>query len=278
MSSKLTSICDSNHSDSPPSLLYGPGVFDNLVELSEDSMAPTEIYDINKPYDGFEAVRVTEPPCINFQKKGFLVLNLLLLGPTGANSATLGKEIALRPTIDFQTIPEDYGAASTRVEDLDWKLLLMNLQPLIPPLGTPIPFLGQNWRTHSAPRQPHWSNLEVPILVTRKDGILGKLKRNLVVQDDIDTDAEGSDEIDGEELEITTPIQKKRIKSTSLSPVQASTTINEVIRSPQPPQPPIRCPNRPSTLSSNSTNIQPPMASTSRDQISPQPESIFDHC
>ncbi|MBW0567339.1 hypothetical protein O181_107054, partial [Austropuccinia psidii MF-1] len=37
---------------------------------------------------------------------------------------------------------------------------------------------------------------EVPILVTRKDGKLGKLKRNLVVQDEIDTDAEGSDEID----------------------------------------------------------------------------------
>ena len=73
---------------------------------------------------------------------------------------------------------------------------------------------------------------EVPILVTRKDGRLGKLKRNLVVQDENDTDAEGSDEIDGEELEMTTPIQKRRIQSTSQSPVQASTTNNEVIRSP----------------------------------------------
>ncbi|MBW0482905.1 hypothetical protein O181_022620 [Austropuccinia psidii MF-1] len=110
---------------------------------------------------------------------------------------------------------------------------------------------------------------EVPILVTQKDVILGKLKRNLVVQDENDTDAEGSDEIDGEELEITTPIQKRRIQSTSLSPVQASTTTHEVIRSPQPP---IRSPTRPSTLASNSTNIQPPVASTSRDQLSPEPE------
>ncbi|MBW0576615.1 hypothetical protein O181_116330 [Austropuccinia psidii MF-1] len=87
------------------------------------------------------------------------------------------------------------------------------------------------------------------------------------------------DEIDGEELEITTPIQKRRIQSTSLSPVQASTITNEVIRPPQPPQPPIRSPTRPSTLASPSTNIQPPVASTSRDPMSPEPESIFDnHC
>ncbi|MBW0532133.1 hypothetical protein O181_071848 [Austropuccinia psidii MF-1] len=59
---------------------------------------------------------------------------------------------------------------------------------------------------------------EVPILVTRKDGRLGKLKRNLVVQDEKDIYAEGSDELDGEELEITTPMQKIRIQSTSLPP------------------------------------------------------------
>ncbi|MBW0483555.1 hypothetical protein O181_023270 [Austropuccinia psidii MF-1] len=34
---------------------------------------------------------------------------------------------------------------------------------------------------------------------------------------------------------------------------------------------------RPSTLASTSTNIQPPMASTSRDPISPESDSIFDN-
>ncbi|MBW0573950.1 hypothetical protein O181_113665 [Austropuccinia psidii MF-1] len=55
-----------------------------------------------------------------------------------------------------------------------------------------------------------------------------------------------------------------------------STTNNEVIRSPQPPQLPIRSPTRPSTLASTSTSIQPPVASTSRDPMSPEPESIFE--
>ncbi|MBW0540087.1 hypothetical protein O181_079802 [Austropuccinia psidii MF-1] len=77
---------------------------------------------------------------------------------------------------------------------------------------------------------------------------------------------------------MTTPIQKRRIQSPSLSPVQASTTNHEVIRSPQPPQLPIRSSTRPSTLASTSTSIQPPVASTSRDPMSPELESIFETC
>ncbi|MBW0510876.1 hypothetical protein O181_050591 [Austropuccinia psidii MF-1] len=69
MSSKVTSICDSNHSDSLPLLHYYPGVFDNLRKIPEESMAPTEIYDINKTYDGFKSVAVIAQPCINCQKK-----------------------------------------------------------------------------------------------------------------------------------------------------------------------------------------------------------------
>ncbi|MBW0560144.1 hypothetical protein O181_099859 [Austropuccinia psidii MF-1] len=78
-------------------------------------------------------------------------------------------------------------------------------------------------------------------------------------------------------LKLLPPSKKRRIQSTSLSPVPDSTTINEVIRSNQPPQPPIRSPTKPSTLSFTSTNIQPPMARTSRDPISPEPVSIFDN-
>ncbi|MBW0539641.1 hypothetical protein O181_079356 [Austropuccinia psidii MF-1] len=216
MSSKLTSICDSDHSELP-SVLYGAGVFDNLREFSEESMAPTEIGDINKTYNGLKSAIVIEPPCINCWKKGFLVLNMLLLGPPGANSVIMGKEIPLRPNIISKTIPEDYGGASRSVEDLGWKLLLMNLQLLIPPLATPIVMTGsrmrgvQQWTNTSS----SWVNTggpihsqgnpigvdpEVPILVTRKDGRLGKLKRNLVVQDENDMDAEGSNELDEEEL------------------------------------------------------------------------------
>ncbi|MBW0567912.1 hypothetical protein O181_107627 [Austropuccinia psidii MF-1] len=141
---------------------------------------------------------------------------------------------------------------------------------------------SSSWANTGRPIPPQGNPIglapELPILVTRKDERLGKLKRNLVVQDENDTDAEGSDELDGEELEITTPMQKRRIQYTSIFPVPVSTTIHEVIRSPQPPQPQIRSPTRPFTLASTSINIQPPMASTSRDLMSPERESIFENC
>ncbi|MBW0465812.1 hypothetical protein O181_005527 [Austropuccinia psidii MF-1] len=91
MSSKLTSICDSNNSDSLPSVLYGSGVFDNLRELSEESMPPTEIYDINKTYYGFQSVRVIEPPCINFQKKGVPCVESATARSTRCQFCNLGK-------------------------------------------------------------------------------------------------------------------------------------------------------------------------------------------
>ncbi|MBW0548142.1 hypothetical protein O181_087857 [Austropuccinia psidii MF-1] len=91
MSSKLTSICDSDHSDSPPSLLYGAGVFDNLRELSQESMSPTEIWDINKTYNGFKSVRVIEPPCINCQKKGVPCVESANARSTRCQFCNLGK-------------------------------------------------------------------------------------------------------------------------------------------------------------------------------------------
>ncbi|MBW0529730.1 hypothetical protein O181_069445 [Austropuccinia psidii MF-1] len=101
-------------------------------------MAPTDIWDINKTYKCFKSVRFIEPPCINCQKKGVPCVESATARSPRCQFCSLGKEIDPSPTITSQTIPEDYGAAPRRVEDLGWKLLLMNLQLLIPPLATPI--------------------------------------------------------------------------------------------------------------------------------------------
>ncbi|MBW0515963.1 hypothetical protein O181_055678 [Austropuccinia psidii MF-1] len=128
-----------------------------------------------------------------------------------------------------------------------------------------------SWANIGGPIHTQGNSIEVapgfPILVTRKDGRLGKLKRNLVVQDDIDTY-----EIDGEELEVITPIQKTGIHSTFPSLAQVNTTINKVIRYPKPPQTSPTSPTRPSTLASKSTNLKPPIDRTSRDPMYPDPE------
>ncbi|MBW0528286.1 hypothetical protein O181_068001 [Austropuccinia psidii MF-1] len=248
MSSKLTSICDSNHSDSPPSLLYGPGVFDSLKELYEKSMAPTEIYDINKTYDGFKSVRVIEPTFINCQKKGVPCVESATARSNRCQFCNLGKRNFFQENHRF---PENPGRLWSSIK----KGEIFGLEAPVDEPPTSDATSGHSNLNESRMRgvqqwtntNSYWDNTggpippqgnpigvaqEVPILVTRKDGRLAKLKRNLVVQDEIDTDAEGSDEIDEEELEITTPIRKRRIQSTSLSPVPASTTIYEVIRSP----------------------------------------------
>ncbi|MBW0552381.1 hypothetical protein O181_092096 [Austropuccinia psidii MF-1] len=266
MSLKLTSICDSDNSGSPPSVLYGAGIFDNLRELSEEGMAPTEIWDSNKTYNGFKSFRVIEPPCINCQRKGIPCVESATARRLWSSIKKRGR-FGLEAPVDEPPTPDATSGHSnltgSRMRGVQqWNNTSSswaNIGGSFHPQGNPIGV---------AP--------EVPILITIKDGKLGKLKINLVVQDEIDTDAEGSDEIDGEELEITTPMQKRIIQSTSKSPVQASTTNNEVIKSPQPPQLPIRSPTRPSKLASTSTSIQPPVASTSRDPMSPEPELIYE--
>ncbi|MBW0525938.1 hypothetical protein O181_065653 [Austropuccinia psidii MF-1] len=289
MSSKLTSICDSNHSDSLPFVLYGSGVFDNFKELSEESMAPTEIYAINKIYDGFQSVRFIEPPCIDCWKKG--AKHRFPDNPRRLRSSIKkSRRFELEAPVDeLPTSDATSGHSNCDLNDQGTSELLTSMVLFSSASVTGSTMIGVqqwtnisiSWANTGGPIRPQGNPIgiapEVPISVTRKDGRLVKLKRNLVVQDENDTDSEGSDEIYGEELEITTPIQKRRIQSNLLSPVPVSTTTHEVIRSSQPPQPSIRSPSRPTTLASTSTNIQPPVASPSRDPVSPEPESIFDN-
>ncbi|MBW0490044.1 hypothetical protein O181_029759 [Austropuccinia psidii MF-1] len=190
MSSKLTFICHSDHSSSPPSVLYGAGVFDNLREISEESMAPTVIWDINKTYNCFKSVRAIEPPCINYNPRRFW------------RSIKKGGRFGLEAPVDEPPTSDATSAHSN--------LPAFRMRGVQQWTNT-----SSSWANTGGPIHPQGNPIgvapEVPILVTRKDGRLGKLRRSLVVQDKNDTDAEGSDEIDGEELEITTPIQKRRI-------------------------------------------------------------------
>ncbi|MBW0543132.1 hypothetical protein O181_082847 [Austropuccinia psidii MF-1] len=288
ISSKLTSICDSDPSDSPPSVLYGAGVFDNLRELSEEIMAPTEIWDINQTSNGFKSVRVIEPPCINCWKKGVPCVESATARSTRCQFCNLGKRNFSQANHHFPDNPRILWRSIKKGGRFGMEALV-DEPPTSDATSGHSNFIGSrvrgvqqwnntssSWANTGGPIHPQGNPIgvapEVPILVTRKDGRLGKLKRNFVVEDENDTYAEVSDELDGEELETTTPMKKRRIQSTSLSPVQASTTTSEVIRPPQPPKPPIKSPNRPSTLASTSINIQLPVASTSRDPISPEPE------
>ncbi|MBW0562193.1 hypothetical protein O181_101908 [Austropuccinia psidii MF-1] len=205
MSSRLTSLCDSNYSDSPPSVLHGPGVFDNLKELSEESMAPTEIYDITRNYNGFNFVRAIEPPCTNCQRKGIPCVESATARSTRCQFCNLGKRNCSQASYIF---PDNPRRLWSRIKK--GGRLILEAPVDEPPTSGHSNLIGsrmrgvQQWNSTSS----SWANIggsihpqgnpigvapEVPILLTRKDGKLGKLKRNLVVQDEIDTDTEGSD-------------------------------------------------------------------------------------
>ncbi|MBW0580487.1 hypothetical protein O181_120202 [Austropuccinia psidii MF-1] len=272
MSSRLTSISDSTASDPLPSVLYGPGIFDKLRKLSEESMAPTEIYDINKTYYNFKSVRVIEPPFVNCQKKGVPCVESATARSTSCQFCNLGKRNCSQVNHRFPDNPKRLWSSIKKGGRF-------GLEAPVDEPPTSDATSGHSNLTESRTRGvQNWNHTtsswastggsihpqgnpiavapEVPILVTRKDGRVVEWKRNLVVPEDLDADAEGSDELDGEELAVTTPIQKRRFQSTPSPPVLACATNIEVQRSPQPLPPSNPSPTRPSPLASTSTHGQ----------------------
>ncbi|MBW0517608.1 hypothetical protein O181_057323 [Austropuccinia psidii MF-1] len=206
-----------------------------MRELSEESMAPTEIWDINKTYNGIKSVRVIEPPCINCRKKGVPCVESATSRSTKCQFCNLGKRNCSQANHNFPDNPRRLWSSIQKGGRFGLEAPVDE-----PPTsdatsgncnlnGSRMRGVQQwtntssSWANTGRPIHPQGNPIEVapevPILVTRKDGRLGRLKRNLVVQDENDTDTEGSDELDGQELEMTTPIQKRRIEYTSLSPV-----------------------------------------------------------
>ncbi|MBW0506979.1 hypothetical protein O181_046694 [Austropuccinia psidii MF-1] len=212
-------------------------------------MAGTEIYDITRNDNGCKSVRAIEPPSTNCPTKGISCVESVTARSTRCKFCNLGKRNCSKANYSLSDNPRRLWRSIKKGGIFALEAPVNEPPPLMPPLVTPIVMTGsrirgvQKWNNTSSslaniggaihPKGNHIGvATEVTILVPRKDGKAGKLERNLVVQDKIDTNAEGSDEIDAKELEMTTLIQKRRIQSLSQSPFQASTTNHEVIRSP----------------------------------------------
>ncbi|MBW0548032.1 hypothetical protein O181_087747 [Austropuccinia psidii MF-1] len=103
------------------------------------------------------------------------------------------------------------------------------------------------------------------MLVTWKDGTVGSFKRKII----IGSNSEGSDNPDGEVLEMVFSIPRRIIQNTSKSHSQLTTATREEVWSPHQPQKPSQFPPSPSTQSSRSINLKPPLGSTSREIFPP---------
>ncbi|MBW0477974.1 hypothetical protein O181_017689 [Austropuccinia psidii MF-1] len=215
MSSKLTELTESSPSAPPPSVLCGSGIFS---QLSSPSMDSSGHFDPSQTYDGYKAVGVLDPACTEClaREKGHVVVpgfHLLMsggiygvgkMGLLGKSSQFL-KHLLL---MELQVIPS-----------------VSNLNTLIK-IGTDILDVVTGSKQRDVSRwtdvgglipiggRPIYSSSEVPISRINTEGVVKRIKR--IADSPTDPDAEGSDELDGEEV-VVVPHSFDHKSSTSSS-------------------------------------------------------------
>ncbi|MBW0593566.1 hypothetical protein O181_133281, partial [Austropuccinia psidii MF-1] len=94
-SSKLTELTESSPSALPPSAPCGSGVFS---QLSSPSMASSGHFDPSQTYDGFRAVEVLDPACIEcLAKASGGIYGAERMGLLGRNSPFLRNLLLMKP-------------------------------------------------------------------------------------------------------------------------------------------------------------------------------------
>ncbi|MBW0560083.1 hypothetical protein O181_099798 [Austropuccinia psidii MF-1] len=171
MSSKLTELTESSTSVPPPSVLCGSGI---LSQFSSPSMASFGHFDPTQTYYGYKAVEVLILLVLNVWKWGRIVLKITIPALPNATSALLGRNHVFILGSKLKTSGGICGRDVTRCTNV----------------GGPIPVGGR----------PIYSSSEVPISRINTEGIVKQIRK--IVDSPPDPYAEGSDELDGEEVEV----------------------------------------------------------------------------
>ncbi|MBW0545408.1 hypothetical protein O181_085123 [Austropuccinia psidii MF-1] len=177
MSSKLTELTESSPSAPPPSVLHGLGI---LSRFSSPSMASSSHFDPTQTYDGYKEVEVLDPACTGFLAKGKDCFEHYNPRSSKCHYFFFGKKPCLCTGKQASNVRRYLWMTGSRQRDLArWTNV-----------GGPIPVGGR----------PIYSSSEVPISRTNTEGIVQKIRQ--ISNSPPDTDAEGSDELDGEEVEV----------------------------------------------------------------------------
>ncbi|MBW0551263.1 hypothetical protein O181_090978 [Austropuccinia psidii MF-1] len=174
MSSKLTEVTESSSSTPPPSVLCGSGVFSRL---SSPSMASSGHFDTSQVYDGYRACHyclIGKKPCCCTRVSSSNVRRYLW----SRKDVPFGKEfpVSEAPTPDG-TSGFSQLTGSRKRDVARWTSV-----------GGPIPVGGR----------PIYSSSEVPISRINTEGVVKRIRR--IADSPTDPDAEGSDELDCEEV------------------------------------------------------------------------------
>ncbi|MBW0491544.1 hypothetical protein O181_031259 [Austropuccinia psidii MF-1] len=225
MSSKLTELTESSPSAPPLSVICGSGVFSQLYS---PSMVSSGHFDPSQTYDGYTAVEALDPACTECLAKGkdcfqhnnpqsskchFCFIGKKPGRHTGVTSSNVrrhlwsrkdgpfGQEfpISEEPTPDVTSGFSQFTGSRQR-DVARWTSV-----------GGPIPVGGR----------PIYSSSEVPISRTNTEGVVKVVKRvRRIVDSPTDPDAEGSDEFDGEEVQVVPHSISKPSNSQSSSTFQ----------------------------------------------------------
>ncbi|MBW0524052.1 hypothetical protein O181_063767 [Austropuccinia psidii MF-1] len=180
MSSELTELIESSPAAPRPSVLHVSGI---LSQFSSPSMASSGHFDPTQAYDGYKAVEVLDAafteclkPCHCSGKQSSNVRRYLWSKKDGP----CGKEfpVSEAPNLDGTSGYSDLTGSRQR-DVARWT----NVGGTIPVGGRPI-----------------YSSSEVPISRINAEGMVNQIRQ--ISNSPPDPDAEGSDELDGEEAEV----------------------------------------------------------------------------
>ncbi|MBW0527063.1 hypothetical protein O181_066778 [Austropuccinia psidii MF-1] len=203
MSSKLTELTESSPSALPQSVLCGSGV---LSQLASPSMASSGHYP-NNTYDGYKAVEVLDPACTEYLARGkdcfehynprsskchYCFIGKKSCCHTGKQASSFRRYLWSRkggpfgkefPVSEAPTIDGTSGYSALTGSRQREVARCTNV-------GGPIP-VGS---------RPIYSSSEVPISRINTEGIVKQIRQ--IANSPPDPDAEGTDELDGEEVEV----------------------------------------------------------------------------
>ncbi|MBW0568795.1 hypothetical protein O181_108510 [Austropuccinia psidii MF-1] len=232
MSSKLFELTESSPSAHPPSVLCGSGVFSQLSSLS---MASSGHFDPSQTYDGYKAVEALDPACTECLARGKDCFQYYNPQSSECHYCFIGKK----------------PCHCTRVRTSNVRRYLWSRKdgPFgkeLPVPGAPTPdgTSGYSHLTGSRQRdvarwtnvggpitvcgRPIYSSSEVPISRINTEGVVKRIRR--IADSPTDPDAEGSEELDGEEA-VVVPHSVDHQSNTSSSQPLANRFKSQVIPS-----------------------------------------------
>ncbi|MBW0476283.1 hypothetical protein O181_015998 [Austropuccinia psidii MF-1] len=170
MSSKLTELTESSPSAPPPSVLCGSGV---LSQLASPSMASSGHFNPSQTYDGYKAGEILDPACTECLAKGKDYFEHYNNRSSKCHYCYIGKKPC------HQT-----GRKVSNVRRYSWSKKDGTFGKEFPVSEAPTPDATSGYSALNGSRQrdvARWTNVGGPLPVG---------------------DAEGSDELDGEEVEV----------------------------------------------------------------------------